>query len=122
MQSRQECPLCRKPCNISSAIPNVLLKSIVQKLYIRCKNSDEGCDGVVTLEKLDKHEANCPSIRMKGLLLENAMLRERLNSRISQPTLRTGFAVVDEDHRPKTESVSFLFFYCILFKLFPGIH
>ena len=110
MQSRQECPLCRNRCNISSAIPNVLLKSIVQKLYIRCENSDKGCDGVVTLENLDKHEANCPSIRMNSLLKENAQLRERI-SQLSQPTARIGVAAsrpVVEDRRPKSIDVSFI--------------
>ena len=110
MQSRQECPLCRKPCNISSAIPNVLLKSIVQQLYIRCKNSDEGCDGVVTLENLEKHEANCPSIRMNSLLEEIAMLRENM-SETSESTENIGYAVsahVVEDYGPKSVDVSFI--------------
>ena len=124
MHSRQACPLCRNPCNISSAIPNVLLKSMVQKLYIRCENSDKGCDGVVRVENLEKHEVNCPSIRMNSLLKENAQLRERI-SKLSQPTARTGFAVVVEDHRPKTVNVIFILYIVvdtILSKLFPGFY
>ena len=95
MHSKQECPLCRNPCSISSAIPNILLKSIVQTMNIRCGNNGEGCDGVVTLENLEKHEDNCPTVRLNGLLQENTRLQERITQL--------------ENHPPKTEKVSFIF-------------
>ena len=43
---------------------------MLQKMYIRCGNVSIGCEAIVKLEDLDRHERNCPHVQLENLKKE----------------------------------------------------
>ena len=50
---------------------------MLENLYIRCQYKDKGCDGVVTLANLEKHEQNCPQLKLEQLEKEIEEIKKR---------------------------------------------
>ena len=58
--NKTSCPLCEFPINegIKLKNENKLLENMLNKLHIRCRNVENGCEAIVQLENLEKHELN----------------------------------------------------------------
>ena len=52
---------------------------MLEKLYIRCENEGKGCEAVVSLEKLQRHEKQCLALKMEALTKENGELKEKIS-------------------------------------------
>ena len=79
LKKKKECPLCKKSVQEGSIFPNLILKSVLEDLFIRCHNHKVmGCDAVVTLERLEKHEKNCPKLEFAELAEEYENLQRKI--------------------------------------------
>ena len=57
-----------------------MAKSMLQRLLIRCRHQDKGCEAVVSLDKLVNHEEHCPQLELIALRKEVKLLREKQTS------------------------------------------
>ena len=53
---------------------NTTLNSMIEKLHIRCIH--KGCEAVVTLEQLERHENQCPKMEVEALKSEISQLKK----------------------------------------------
>ncbi|XP_054720480.1 uncharacterized protein LOC129230097 isoform X2 [Uloborus diversus] len=60
LQTNKNCPVCRKRATRSSIQDVVpLIKNMILKLILRCKNSENGCDEKFSLEACETHMRAC---------------------------------------------------------------
>uniref|UniRef100_A0A8C9F8Y7 RING-type domain-containing protein n=1 Tax=Pavo cristatus TaxID=9049 RepID=A0A8C9F8Y7_PAVCR len=63
---RRRCPLRCRPLAAAELRPVLPLRSLVQKLEVRCDYSPRGCGRVVRLRELPAHLAACPRSRLSS--------------------------------------------------------
>ncbi|KAK3734827.1 hypothetical protein QZH41_002408 [Actinostola sp. cb2023] len=56
----RSCPSCRAHVLRVDLIPIHALRGVVDGLYVRCENNENGCEMVLKLEKLELHVDSCP--------------------------------------------------------------
>ena len=74
LQRKKECPFCRASPGSGMPKANTTLNSMIEKLHIRCIH--DGCEAVVTLEQLERHENQCPKMEVEALKSEISQLKK----------------------------------------------
>ena len=84
--SKEKCPRCQAPFSEKKKWNQPLL-SFLQKLFIKCSFTDQGCPGIVKLPDLNEHETNCLYRTVKcpecGLPV---MMKDRFKHRVKHAT------------------------------------
>ena len=64
IDKKSKCPFdC--PAPFSSTKPHKLIRQALSNLKYRCKNQENGCEEIIILESLEKHEGKCEFAKLK---------------------------------------------------------
>uniref|UniRef100_A0A0G4H5A1 TRAF-type domain-containing protein n=1 Tax=Chromera velia CCMP2878 TaxID=1169474 RepID=A0A0G4H5A1_9ALVE len=63
LKAKKPCPCCRGPFK-SIKNPPVALRNAVQKVEWSCKYKDDGCEFTGTTQAVQKHQEDCPEVRV----------------------------------------------------------
>lgn len=59
LRVKSECPNCRVSMDINHLPANLLVKNMINDLYVRCVNSCVGCEWTGKLSQISSHKRDC---------------------------------------------------------------